>query len=87
MGEMLSEIPKASGGDRRSDSFKIRTDAKFEKQKADVLAEIGLSKDTANRFEQMAAHPEIVEQAIADIQSGLYIEFQPIRHRRVIPGG
>ena len=60
MGEMLSEIPKAQG--QRNDLQPLRTDAK----KSDVLAEIGITKDTANRFEQMAAHPDIVEQAIAE---------------------
>lgn len=60
MGEMLREIPKAQG--QRNDLQPLRTDAK----KSDVLAEIGITKDTANRFEQMAAHPEIVEQAIQE---------------------
>lgn len=64
MGEMLREIPKATPNN--NPFHEIRTDAKLVKPKADVLAEIGLSKDTANRFEQMAAHPEIVEQAIQE---------------------
>lgn len=66
MGEMLKEIPKASGGDRRSENFKVRTDANYEKPKSDVLTELGITKDTASRFEQMADHPEIVQQAIAE---------------------
>ena len=70
MGEMLREIPKATHGTgsnqyERKDA-ENRTDAKFSKPKSDVLADIGISKDTAHRFEQMAAHPEIVEQAIAE---------------------
>lgn len=64
MGEMLSEIPKATPNN--NPFHEIRTDAKLVKPKADVLAEIGLTKDTAHRFEQMAAHPDIVEQAIAE---------------------
>ena len=66
MGEMLKEIPKASGGDRRSKNFKVPTDGNFEKPKADVLTELGINKNTASRFEQMAEHPEIVQQAIAE---------------------
>ena len=66
MGEMLKEIPKASGGDRRSKNFKVPTDGNFEKPKADVLTELGINKNTASRFEQMADHPEIVQQAIAE---------------------
>lgn len=66
MGEMLSEIPKASGGDRRSESFKNDTSGDFETTKADVLRENGISQKSAERYQQMAAHPEIVEQAIAE---------------------
>ena len=66
MGEMLSEIPKASGGDRRSESFKKGIDAPFETTKADTIADIGISRDAAKRYQQMAAHPDIVEQAIAE---------------------
>ena len=70
MGEMLREIPKATHGSGSNQYQKkdaeIRKDAKFCKPKSDVLAEIGITKDTANRFEQMAAHPEIVEQAMAE---------------------
>ena len=67
MGEMLREIPKAS-----YDRGNQYTGGKFasvrssQKPKSDVLAEIGISKDTASRFEQMAAHPELVELAIAE---------------------
>lgn len=66
MGEMLREIPKASGGDRRSESFKKSTGAPFEKTKAETIADIGISRDTAKRYQQMAAHPDIVEQAIQE---------------------
>lgn len=77
MGEMLSEIPKASGA--RTDLQPNRTDADRLKPKSQVLKELHIRQDTAERYQQMAAHPEIVEQAIADIQSGLYTEFHPIR--------
>lgn len=70
MGEMLKEIPKATnnnpGGANQYGGGQIRTDAKLTKPKADVLSEIGITKDTASRFEQMAAHPDIVHQAIAE---------------------
>jgi len=64
MGEMLREIPKATPNN--NPFHENRTDAKLVKPKSDVLAEIGITKDTASRFEQMAAHPEIVEQAIVE---------------------
>ena len=68
MGEMLSEIPKASGGDHGNQHTggKKSIDAPFAKTKADTIADIGISRDAAKRYQQMAAHPEIVEQAIAE---------------------
>ena len=60
MGEMLRELPKAQG--QRNDLQLSNTS----ETKLDILEDIGISKITANRFEQMAAHPEIVEQAIAE---------------------
>lgn len=72
---MLRELPKAQG--QRNDLQLSNTS----ETKLDILEDIGISKITANRFEQMAAHPGIVEQAIADIQSGLYIEFHLTRHK------
>ena len=36
MGELLSEIPKGSGGDRKSDNFKIDSGVAFEKTKSDI---------------------------------------------------
>ena len=64
MGEMLSEIPKASGA--RTDLQPNRTDADRLKPKSQVLKELHIRQDTAERYQQMAAHPEIVEQAIAE---------------------
>lgn len=70
MGEMLSEIPKAtkgSGGNRYQKAPReIDSSGEFSKSKADVLRENGISQKTAERYQQMAAHPEIVEQAIAE---------------------
>ena len=63
MGEMLSEIPKAT----KYNAIKQKsTDAPLFKAKADIIAEAGISRDNAKRYQQMAAHPEIVEQAIAE---------------------
>lgn len=64
MGEMLSEIPKATPNN--NPFHENHTGVNLVKPKSDVLEEIGLNRMTANRFEQMAAHPEIVEQAIAE---------------------
>ena len=64
MGEMLKEIPKAPGV--RTDLQPIRTDADRFKPKAQVLKELNIKQDTAERFQQMAEHPELVKQAIAE---------------------
>lgn len=66
MGEMLREIPKASGGDRRSDSFKNQPSVIFEKPKTETLADMGITRNAASQYQQMAEHPEIVEQAIQE---------------------
>ena len=66
IGELMAKVPKASGGDRRSDSFKNNTDVTFEKKKAEVISEMGFTPMQVSRFETLAAHPEIVEQAKAE---------------------
>lgn len=66
IGELMREVPKASGGDRRSEDFKNNTDVTFEKTKAEVIAEAGFTTMQVSRFETLAAHPEIVEQAKAE---------------------
>lgn len=64
MGEMLSEIPKATPNN--NPFHEKSTDAPLVKTKADTIADIGISRDAAKRYQQMAAHPDIVEQAIAE---------------------
>ena len=68
MGEMLKEIPKASGGDHGNQYTGGKNDTSGESAttKAKVLRENGISQKTAERFQQMAEHPEIVQQAIAE---------------------
>ncbi len=64
IGDLLKQIPKASGGDRKSEEIKNRTIAKFDKQetKQEVITRLGFNKDQANRFETMASNKDIVEQ-------------------------
>lgn len=64
IGAMLKEIPKAQG--QRSDLELNRTDADKLKPKAEVLAEIGIKPDTAERFQKMADHEDIVRAAIEE---------------------
>ena len=64
MGEMLSEIPKATPNN--NPFHEIDSSVELVKPKSQVLAENGISQKNAERYQQMAAHPEIVEQAIAE---------------------
>lgn len=66
IGQLMQSVPKASGGDRRSEDFKIPTVGSFEKTKKKVIEESGFSKTQVQRFEELASHPEIVEQAKAE---------------------
>ena len=68
MGEITREIPRAAG--RPSEKI-IRASANnFEKPKSQAIQELGFSKDQVSRMEQMAAHPDIVEDVIAESQAG-----------------
>lgn len=68
IGAMLKEIPKASGGDRRSEDFKNDIGVEFEKPKpkTQVLEEIGIPQKTAERYQIMAEHEDVVMEAIAE---------------------
>ncbi len=70
MGAITSEIPKGSGGDRKSEDFKIPSSGNFEKTKAQAIKDLGFSSSQVGRMEQMAAHPDIVEEVIAESQTG-----------------
>ena len=65
MGELIKAIPKASGGDRRSEDFKISPQVDFEKPKSEVIKESGISQRQAEHFQLMASHPESVAKAKA----------------------
>lgn len=59
IGELTAKIEKASGA--RTDLQPL--DSAVERSKAEQLAEIGISQHTAERFERLAAHPELVQEA------------------------
>ena len=65
IGKLTAAMPKASGGDRRSNDFKSNTVVTFEteKPKEQQLADIGITRQQANRYETLAKHPEIVKQS------------------------
>lgn len=67
MGEITREIPKGSGNQYSSAFSRKGEEAK---PKAQAIKDMGLSTSQVGRMEQMAAHPDIVEEVIAESQAG-----------------
>ncbi len=66
MGAITSEIPKGSGNQYTNASSHMHEKART---KAQAVQELGFSKDQVSRMEQMAAHPDIVEEVIEEIEN------------------
>ena len=66
IGKELEKVDKASGGDRRSEKFKIDGNVKNEKTKPETIHEMGFTDRQARDFQTLAQHPEVVQQAIKD---------------------
>ena len=66
IGSMLKEIPKATPNN--NPHHQIRSGAELVKPKSEVIAEIGLRQDTAERFQKMAEHEDVVMEAIAEAE-------------------
>jgi site-specific DNA-methyltransferase (adenine-specific) len=68
IGEILARMPKASGGDRKSEVFKSDNAVVFDspkptiETKQEAIAKLGFDKKQAERFQTLAANKEIVEQ-------------------------
>lgn len=61
IGQLMAKVPKAQG--KRTDVQPSPTTG--QKSKSEVFTEIGFTHSQVQRFEALAAHPEIVEQAKA----------------------
>ena len=74
IGVLFNNMPKASGGDRRSEVFKVAVDDHFENTgsapanttRRQAAEKMGFSPRTVRKFQQMARHPEAIEQAKAE---------------------
>lgn len=66
IGELLLAIPKASGGDRKSDDFKNANNGNFERTKAETAKEMGYSHAEVRDYQQMAKHPEVVQKVMEE---------------------
>ena len=64
MGAITSELPKGSG--RPPEKILPSSGKNFEKTKSEVIHDLGFSTSQVGRMEQMAAHPDIVEEVIAE---------------------
>lgn len=64
IGELMAKVPKATNGG--ANQYRAKTTAVSEKQKADVIREAGFTPKQVERFQTLAAHPEIVAQAKAE---------------------
>ena len=63
LGELTAAMPKATG--TRTD-LTSPTRAERSETKAEALARVNISTQKASQYELMAAHPDVVEQAIAE---------------------
>lgn len=68
MGKITREMPKAAG--RPSEKILRANANNFEKPKSKAIQDLGFSKDQVSRMEQMAAHPDIVDEVITESQAG-----------------
>lgn len=69
MGEITRELPTRPGA-RADIEPSPASGSRSDRPKSEVIQELGLSKSQVQRFETMAAHPEIVEEVISESQAG-----------------
>ena len=65
IGVLFNNMPKASGGDRRSEDFK-RAEVAPLKTRKEAAEELGFKHRDVKRFQQIAKHPDCIEQAKAE---------------------
>lgn len=61
IGEILAAMPKAGGGDRRSENFKMGSGEHFENSKLQTAAQLGFNEMQVKRFQTLAANKDLVE--------------------------
>ena len=67
IGELLLSIPKASG--KRTDLETSGQRSTEVKTKAETISEMGYGEREAKDYQQMAKHPEVVKQVLADAEA------------------
>lgn len=68
IGELMAKVPKATSisGNQHTGKWKNDTAVDIPKPKSEVIREAGFTPKQVERFQTLAAHPEIVEQAKAE---------------------
>lgn len=66
IGELMAKVPKAKNGGANQYRAKATTVSQEQPTKADVIRDAGFTQKQVERFQTLAAHPEIVEQAKAE---------------------
>ena len=62
----MREVPKATKGNQYTGKMVSDSGVDNQKSKSTVIREAGFTPKQAERFQQLAANPEIVEQAKAE---------------------
>lgn len=66
IGELMANVPKASNGGANQYQAKATTVSQEQKSKSDIIRDAGFTPKQVQRFQTLAAHPEIVAQAKAE---------------------
>lgn len=66
IGELMRSAPKADNGGANQYRAKSTAVSKKQKSKSEAIREAGFTQKQAERFQQLASHPELVEQAKAE---------------------
>lgn len=61
IGEILAAMPKAGGGDRKSENFKIDSAVDFDNSKMKAAEQLGFNQKQVERFQTLAANKDLVE--------------------------
>ena len=75
IGQLMQSVPKASYD--RGNQYTGGKDpavGNSQKSKREVIEESGFSKTQVQRFEELASHPEIVEQAKAEARETYFLQ-------------
>lgn len=66
IGELMQDVPKADNGGANQYRAKSTFVSNEQKPKSEVIRDAGLTQKQVERFQTMAAHPEIIAQAKAE---------------------